>query len=119
MMRLEKGKCCISPFPCFGGPSKNGARFSSAVLLHVGRGVPQGLGLRLCRGGCRYGAMLRGNLFSARFLGRYALFRQKAAACLLIIKSGKQFVSCVKRALKSALSSWSRAGSFPETGGVD
>jgi len=84
MMRLEKGKCCISPFPCFGGPSKNGARFSSAVLLHVGRGVPQSLGLRLCRGGCRYGAMLRGNLFSARFLlaGTPCFDRKQRRVCL-------------------------------------
>ncbi len=120
MMNLEKGKCCISPFPCLGGSSKNGMRFYSfCVAVYQQGGALQGLGMRLCCGGCRLGAIFGGNLFSIRFLRGYALFRQKTAACLLIIKSGKQFVSCVKRALKSALSSWFQSGSLPETGGVE
>lgn len=91
----------------------------NCVAVYQQGGVPQGLGMRLCCSGCRLGATFGDNLFSIRFLGEYALFRQKTAACLLIIKSGKQFAPRVKRALKSALSTWFRSGSLPETGGVE
>ena len=94
--------------------------FALTVLLYTSRGgALQGLGMRLCCSGCRLGAIFGGNLFSIRFLRGYALFRQKTAACLLIIKSGKQFVPRVNRVLKSALSAWLRAGPLSETGGVD
>ena len=95
MMSLEKGKCCISPFPCLGGPSKNGMRFYSyCVAVYQQEGVPQGLGMRLCCGGCRLGAIFGGNLFSIRFLrgvcpvstensGVFAYHQKREAICFL------------------------------------
>lgn len=93
MMSLEKGKCCISPFPCLGGSSKNGMRFYSyCVAVYQQEGVPQGLGMRLCCGGCRLGAIFGGNLFSIRFLrgvrsistensGAFAYHQKREANC--------------------------------------
>ena len=79
----------------------------------------QSLGIRFLRSVCRLGAIFGGNLFSYGFFREYALFRQKTAACLLMIKSGKRSAPRVERALKSASAAWFRAGSLPETGSVD
>lgn len=54
--------------------------------------VPQGLGMRLCCGGCRLGAIFGGNLFSIRFLrgvrpvstensGVFAYHQKREAIC--------------------------------------